>query len=655
LSIIMLSLLLSVLIMVEWECGVDAWQMMMIVPPPQASISNIGRRQPKSSSFFSVLSNDKSTRSATSRLNSSNNDNDPSNSNSNSNTIIENEQSLLIQEKDDTLNKKTTKRIIRDKVKKLANKVMSKPVTKMRTAGVAPQAIAELLGDATMEATSEITKKIIMMSPQKLLEEEALLEGDTALSLDAIALAKTSAADAFSMAEQSILQAELAIRSTKEALALCKQQVTKALSDAEIAAVNASRSAEIATDLATSSTTSTSSTTTTTSSSSSTSITNLESLELMNSSSSSSSATIALLQQNNDTTSSSTNNNNNNNNNSNNNNKMNSLDISTLDYDDVDYHMSEMAPPYIGDDQCLVPGEPVVRVEKAPENSRRIFAGIDIMASVDDVWNVLTDYENLQNVCPNLSLNQVLELYDVVVDDDNVDGDGDAANNDVDDAANNDDMDSTRIINTNNNDHHNQQQQETNNDNGKNSNTFHTNNYDNNNNNNEEQNIEQCKELSTQMKGAKLKQTGRAKVVGINFSARTTLEVREWPHGMPDFLHFNEDVVYRGESLSERVLKTKLQKLQRYKFPRPFAISKLPTKDISMQSVEEDDGEFRLYQGVWRMQPLPGCAPPGTSAMRLTYAVELSPRPYLPVALVEKRISQELCNNLMAIRDYVSQ
>jgi hypothetical protein len=50
--------------------------------------------------------------------------------------------------------------------------------------------------------------------------------------------------------------------------------------------------------------------------------------------------------------------------------------------------MSDMSPPFIGEDQCLVPGEAVVRVEKAVENSRRIFAGIDILASVDDVWNV---------------------------------------------------------------------------------------------------------------------------------------------------------------------------------------------------------------------------------------------------------------------------
>ena len=67
-------------------------------------------------------------------------------------------------------------------------------------------------------------------------------------------------------------------------------------------------------------------------------------------------------------------------------------DIHNLRYEDVDYHMSEMAPPFIDEDQCLVPGEAVVRVEKAPDNSRRIFAGIDITASVDEIWKVSVYY-----------------------------------------------------------------------------------------------------------------------------------------------------------------------------------------------------------------------------------------------------------------------
>ena len=34
--------------------------------------------------------------------------------------------------------------------------------------------------------------------------------------------------------------------------------------------------------------------------------------------------------------------------------------------------------------QCLMPGEAVVRVEDAPGNARRIFTGVDIIASVED-------------------------------------------------------------------------------------------------------------------------------------------------------------------------------------------------------------------------------------------------------------------------------
>jgi len=213
-------------------------------------------------------------------------------------------------------------------------------------------------------------------------------------------------------------------------------------------------------------------------------------------------------------------------------------DITNLSYEDVDYTLSDMAPPFINEDECLVPGEPVVRVEKAPQNSRRIFAGIDIPVAVDDVWTLLTDYPNLQKVVPNLVVNEVLELYDG-------NSDGKITFDDTLSDA------------------------------------------------------EQCQTIANNMKGAVLKQVGGAKVVGINFSARTTLEVREWPTGMPDFAHF-EDEIFEGKSRSTRVRESKGRPLTRYVFPRPFALSSLPHKDISMQSIENDDGEFRMYQGVWR-------------------------------------------------------
>ena len=70
--------------------------------------------------------------------------------------------------------------------------------------------------------------------------------------------------------------------------------------------------------------------------------------------------------------------------------------------------VADDSPPSLLDDLCLVPGEPIVRVEEAPDNSRRIFTGIDITANIDDVWDILTDYENLGNVIPSLVKNEVL-------------------------------------------------------------------------------------------------------------------------------------------------------------------------------------------------------------------------------------------------------
>lgn len=73
-------------------------------------------------------------------------------------------------------------------------------------------------------------------------------------------------------------------------------------------------------------------------------------------------------------------------------------ELESMTFEDVDYESSEMAPPFLDQDSCLMPdAEPLVRVEKAPDNSRRIFAGIDILASADDVWNVRLRYPYFVN------------------------------------------------------------------------------------------------------------------------------------------------------------------------------------------------------------------------------------------------------------------
>jgi len=428
----------------------------------------------------------------------------------------------------------TARRTLRNRVGSLARNIVVKPISQAYSM---PKAVAEVLKDATISAVDLAVEEVFRSnSEQQSLGRSTSSSSSSSQQSQADLDITAIVEEAFAPMEQSLDELEESLQQARKSHKLAKSHAhnameaiqAAAIAQAEAAVTAVSRAEEVA-------------------------------------------ERIALVEY-----YASTNN-------------VNSTDLSL---EDIDFATSEMAPPFLDEDQCLVPGEPVVRVEKALENSRRIFAGIDVMAEVDDVWKVLTDYEHLENVVPNLLVNDVLKLHPgVPISEVHVD----------------------------------QSQPDTN----------------------------QCREIAEQMKGAELRQVGGAKVVGINFSARTTLEVREWPQGLPDFAHFQDDV-WQGKSRKERAKDyATAVKLERYRFPRPFAVSKLPTRDITMQSVEDDDGEFRMYQGVWRMQPLPGCAPDGQDAMRLTYAVEVSPRSYLPVQLIEGRIVKDLCTNLKAIRDFV--
>lgn len=257
------------------------------------------------------------------------------------------------------------------------------------------------------------------------------------------------------------------------------------------------------------------------------------------------------------------------------------------------------APAVLSEEVCLMPGMPTVRVEVAPGNARRIFTGIDIVAECDDVtevvWRVLTDYERLSDAVPNLVENQVVERY----------SDG----------------------------------------------------------------------------GAQLRQVGAAKLAPmITFKATTTLKVKPYPDGLPAEMMAEHLGDTDSDSVREFGAALPLQLEVRLRgpsgcmrrapdcsrtrspccccrasqvFPRPYCISSLPCRDITMQGVP-GKGDFRFYQGVWRIQELPECAPPGSSAMRLTYSVELSPKAWVPVALLEGQIATTLGDNLVAIRDFVN-
>ena len=57
--------------------------------------------------------------------------------------------------------------------------------------------------------------------------------------------------------------------------------------------------------------------------------------------------------------------------------------------------------------QLLPSKEPYVTIEVAPSNARRIFTGVDIMAEMESIWEVLTAFERLQDVVPSLVKNEV--------------------------------------------------------------------------------------------------------------------------------------------------------------------------------------------------------------------------------------------------------
>lgn len=224
-------------------------------------------------------------------------------------------------------------------------------------------------------------------------------------------------------------------------------------------------------------------------------------------------------------------------------------------------------PTALTDDICLMPGEPQVRIEVAPTNSRRIFTGIDILAPIDPIWKTLTNYDSLQDVIPSIVKNTVLSRT----------ADG----------------------------------------------------------------------------GARLAQVGAANVLpGITFNARTTLDVVPYDeeHPIPQRMLMENLPMETPDKQEREYFRT--VPLRRNIFPRPYAYTSLPHRDLTMQNVP-GEGDFLHYQGVWRMQELPNCAPEGQSATRLTYAVEVQPQRFLPVALIEGRIAADLKANLLAIKEHV--
>lgn len=64
------------------------------------------------------------------------------------------------------------------------------------------------------------------------------------------------------------------------------------------------------------------------------------------------------------------------------------------------------------------------------------------------------------------------------------------------------------------------------------------------------------------------------------------------------------------------------------------------------------EGDFRQFEGVWRLEPLDS---EGTPVTRLCYDLTVLPPRAMPVGLIERHICKNLCDNLQAICDRATQ
>ena len=110
--------------------------------------------------------------------------------------------------------------------------------------------------------------------------------------------------------------------------------------------------------------------------------------------------------------------------------------------------------------------------------------------------------------------------------------------------------------------------------------------------------------VSRSASGVRLRQIGAAELIpGLKFKAKCTLDVVEWPTGIPAGMLEGSTGDKSIEDADDLVVaSTATIPLVRDVFPRPYAISHLPHKDLSMQSVKvssrfsQDRGDFSLYQ-----------------------------------------------------------
>jgi len=171
--------------------------------------------------------------------------------------------------------------------------------------------------------------------------------------------------------------------------------------------------------------------------------------------------------------------------------------------------------------------------------------------------------------------------------------------------------------------------------------------------------------LERRDKGAVLYQVGAQDVaMGVKFRAACTLEIQEHLQGLPRSACTGGGAVGGGasssssssssssglfsrSSSSSSLLRSRSSRSRdEHHHLYPYPSSTLPQQpvhgDITFSLLE---GDFEAFKGVWRIQP--GVMGPASSW--LCYALYVRPHAWLPVGLVQGRISQQISSNLQAV------
>jgi ribosome-associated toxin RatA of RatAB toxin-antitoxin module len=100
--------------------------------------------------------------------------------------------------------------------------------------------------------------------------------------------------------------------------------------------------------------------------------------------------------------------------------------------------------------------------------------------------------------------------------------------------------------------------------------------------------------------GIRIEQVGTQRLLRFNFSARVVLDMTE-------------------------------------KFPHEIAFNMI-------------EGDFKEFAGVWQLEPISE-----TLGTKLTYILQVLPKRFMPVSVIERRLQRDLAINLLSIRERLNQ